>query len=1195
MRKPVLRALASLAAVGLVLPLIGSPPVAVAAPYDAATATAVGSLNVNGLDGDQVGLGTAAPTLAWRLTSAEVAGNPCFDDEALGVCGMSAQAAFEVQAAGSLAALDAGPWVWDSGWTQSAAQSVTFGVAQASRAEVYWRVRVTDANGYQSAWSAPARFTVGLLAAADWTARWIEDPGYVYQAAGSVNPLPVFAKPFAPAATPVSATLYATGLGQYTATINGVPVGKAVLEPGETGYWDEVDYRAYDVTGLVKAGSNVIGLEVGSGVYQQADTTSVGRYVFQPGNNDVLGTPKVLAQLELAYADGTRQTIATDASWRTRAGGTTFSSWWGGEDYDARILAPGWTATAGGLGDPAWHAARLASLDSTTIPRDTAALVADPRPPVTVAEEARPVSIATVSPNPVATTVVAPAAAGDTNLKLATVTGLYAGDAVELGGAKYTVTAVGTPAHLTTLAAAAAAGATTINVANAGSACAPGASCEGSASFVVGQGVVVGSGATAEYATVVAVAVGASSGPWGPPPPGTVTIDRPLQSAHETGEAAGGIGTGVTVTPALGAAVEPGTAVQSAPLPAYVLDLGANLVGLPKITGQAPAGTTVTIFGVENPSTIPVTSYDPVAESGVYHYTFRGEGTETWHSQFTYNGQRYIIVRGLPNQPTPDTVTLLVTYASNASTASFSTCDNSENGTMLNAVYDITERALQGNMQSVLTDCPNREKGPYTGDNLHNIDTELTLYDLRAYEAQLVTNMKTSQRPNAVADLRYEGLYDGLIANIAPEYHAVPGMRLGPWWFLDEPNWGGAVIRIPWALYETYGDQATMATNYDAMVKWLAYVSNQKVTNPDGQINGLGDWSAAQTTDPPQAIIDLGYYEGASTLAKVAAVLGKTADAAQYAGLAEAIKAEYNADYLHVDAAAGTAWYANNTEAANAVALDSHLVPAEYRDAVFASLVAAVADYGYRIGTGSVALGALFRALHDGGRDDVIYRMVLNPAAPGYAFQVLRGQTTLSEDLSGGSSQNHHFLGEVADWLVHAVGGIDAAPGAVAYNSLVFKPATGAGLDDLTCVGASFTTLAGVAASLLTRTAAGLTMTVTVPANTTAEVWVPKAAGDKVLSPKRAEYRRDEAGYAVYAVASGDFVFEAGPAVAPRVPAAPAIQTSDQSVVAGTSDLPHGTVTVTYDGGKPLCVADIAADGTWSCTTPAGIPAGPIT
>jgi hypothetical protein len=143
------------------------------------------------------------------------------------------------------------------------------------------------------------------------------------------DPLPVFAKPFQAGRRIAKARLYVTGLGQYVARLNGQPVTSAVLEPGQTSYWAEVGYRTYDVTSLLRSGANVLGIETGSGVYQQADSTSMGRYMFQPRNNVVLGAPKVIAQLEVTDADGSRQTIATGPSWLTALGPTTFSSWWG--------------------------------------------------------------------------------------------------------------------------------------------------------------------------------------------------------------------------------------------------------------------------------------------------------------------------------------------------------------------------------------------------------------------------------------------------------------------------------------------------------------------------------------------------------------------------------------------------------------------------------------------------------------------------------------------------------------------------------------------------------------------------------------------------------------------------------------------------------------------------------------------------
>ena len=69
-----------------------------------------------------------------------------------------------------------------------------------------------------------------------------------------------------------------------------------------------------------------------------------------------------------------------------------------------------------------------------------------------------------------------------------------------------------------------------------------------------------------------------------------------------------------------------------------------------------------------------------------------------------------------------------------------------------------------------------------------------------------------------------------MIANIAPEYHFVRGPATAAA-FLDEPNWGGAVIMIPWNLYKVYGDTKTMRVNYDAMAKWLDYEATTKAAN----------------------------------------------------------------------------------------------------------------------------------------------------------------------------------------------------------------------------------------------------------------------------------------------------------------------------------------------------------------------------
>ena len=218
-----------------------------------------------------------------------------------------------------------------------------------------------------------------------------------------------------------------------------------------------------------------------------------------------------------------------------------------------------------------------------------------------------------------------------------------------------------------------------------------------------------------------------------------------------------------------------------------------------------------------------------------------------------------------------------------------------------------------------------------------------------------------------------------------------------------------------------------MSENYDAMVKWLDYEAANKASH-GGNIPGLGDWESAQSTTA-QAIIDYGYYDAVNTMAKVAQVLGKTSDAAKYSALATSLSQEYNAKYLHTDSA-GHAWYANNT----GVPMPSPSMPAWYPPSITRPSSTAswrrCRRFNTGIGTGSVALGPLFRALHDAGRDDLIYQMVTNPNGPSYAFLVNQGATTLWENLNGsGGSHDHQFLGDVAAWFVHDVIGIDQPTG----------------------------------------------------------------------------------------------------------------------------------------------------------------------
>jgi len=108
-----------------------------------------------------------------------------------------------------------------------------------------------------------------------------------------------------------SARLYVTALGSYRMFLNGTRVGIDVLTPGFTDYRKRVLYQAYDVTGLLVSGSNVISALLGDGWYGSG-LTWAGTHFFSPPD-------RLMAQLDLDYADGSHDTVVTDGSWKAAA------------------------------------------------------------------------------------------------------------------------------------------------------------------------------------------------------------------------------------------------------------------------------------------------------------------------------------------------------------------------------------------------------------------------------------------------------------------------------------------------------------------------------------------------------------------------------------------------------------------------------------------------------------------------------------------------------------------------------------------------------------------------------------------------------------------------------------------------------------------------------------------------------------
>jgi alpha-L-rhamnosidase len=257
------------------------------------------------------------------------------------------QSGFEVRVAESIPDLKNNRnLAWSSGKViSSASVHVKYGgKALEPTKTYYWQVRVWDEMGKLSDWSAPAFWQTGLMDPANWKAKWIAAGSVPDSAAG---PSPLFRREFSAAKKVSSATLYITSHGLYEAFINGKKAGDGLLTPGFTSYNKRLQYQAYDVSALVQRGNNVIGAMLGSGWYRGP--------LAWAGNKNIYGNSlALLAQLEIRYADGSRETIVSDGQWKTAAGAIRSSEIYNGETWDGRKLQQGWTNA--GFSDHDWEA-----------------------------------------------------------------------------------------------------------------------------------------------------------------------------------------------------------------------------------------------------------------------------------------------------------------------------------------------------------------------------------------------------------------------------------------------------------------------------------------------------------------------------------------------------------------------------------------------------------------------------------------------------------------------------------------------------------------------------------------------------------------------------------------------------------------------------------------------------------------------
>lgn len=205
-----------------------------------------------------------------------------------------------------------------------------------------WNVESTLNDGRILTAQEPVWFETGLFSADRWRGIWIGKKDRE-----ELGNCPLFRKSFISDENYQRARIFISARGLYELSVNGKVQDDYLLTPGWTNYNHHLQYVAYDVTGVLRKGENVIGIRLGDGWYS-------GEISFNHQTHVYGEAISVAAILVIEYDSG-EQIITTDSSWKTTDSGILRSAIYDGEIYDLTKEEMNWNCP--GYDDSKWQQA----------------------------------------------------------------------------------------------------------------------------------------------------------------------------------------------------------------------------------------------------------------------------------------------------------------------------------------------------------------------------------------------------------------------------------------------------------------------------------------------------------------------------------------------------------------------------------------------------------------------------------------------------------------------------------------------------------------------------------------------------------------------------------------------------------------------------------------------------------------------
>lgn len=429
-------------------------------------------------------------------------------------------------------------------------------------------------------------------------------------------------------------------------------------------------------------------------------------------------------------------------------------------------------------------------------------------------------------------------------------------------------------------------------------------------------------------------------------------------------------------------------------------DFGVNLSGNCEVTVSGPRGSRVKmVYGerIYENNELNCENIAMFVQSDRFQtdeYILAGEGEETWHSLFTYNGFRYAMVSG-------DAKVISVrarNFHTELPAKGGFECDNE----VLNAIQSAVLRSTKTNFHHMPTDCPHREKNGWTGDAHLSAEQALINLDIAPAYRKWMRDFRDAQRPN--------GMLPGIIPTSIWGYNWGNGV-----------SWDCACIVIPWQCYMATGDASILSENFDVMEKYIGYMTD--IADEQVSTIGLGDWCPPEEAKPMNTpalltAISIRMYQLMEKICNVT----KLGDPAKYARLAEETIAAFRKHFMGEVPADAPFGPVEDSQTYLSMLLWFGL--ADDAADVTARLAKEIAEADNHLLCGIFGAKFILDALTDNGRFDLAYAIATQKDYPGWYHMLSNGSGTLWEDWNGSNSLNHHMFSPISAWFYKGIAGI---------------------------------------------------------------------------------------------------------------------------------------------------------------------------